>query len=92
MIIQTVLDDLNRLMPVKGEPIFSIVTRLREAMPQYIVGHLDNIRNIKSIMGQKYPGIYLTGASFEGLGIPDCIDQGKKAVKDVLQFLHLGQA
>ncbi|MEK4178103.1 protoporphyrinogen oxidase [Aeribacillus sp. FSL K6-1121] len=92
VIIQTVLDDLNRLMPVKGEPIFSIVTRLREAMPQYIVGHLDNIRNIKSIMGQKYPGIYLTGASFEGLGIPDCIDQGKKAVKDVLQFLHLGQA
>jgi len=29
----------------------------------------------------------MTGASFEGVGIPDCIDQGKQAVADVLSHL-----
>ncbi|MEC2185389.1 hypothetical protein, partial [Bacillus velezensis] len=31
--------------------------------------------------------VYATGASFEGVGIPDCIDQGKAAVYDSLAYL-----
>lgn len=89
VIVKTVLDDLNRITPIKGDPLFSVVTRLKEAMPQYIVGHKENIRNVKTIMAEKYPGIFLTGASFQGIGIPDCIDQGKEAVRDVLQFFNM---
>ncbi|WP_243291445.1 protoporphyrinogen oxidase [Bacillus sp. FJAT-47783] len=89
IIVKTVIEDLQRIMKIKGEPEFSIVTRLKQSMPQYNVGHKEKIQEVKKNVANTYPGIYLTGASFEGLGIPDCIDQGKHAVRDVLQFLNL---
>lgn len=87
VIVKTVLDDLNRITPIKSYPEFSVVTRLKHSMPQYNVGHLEKIQEIIEKMKVKYPGIFLAGASIEGLGIPDCIDQGKQAVTDILQFL-----
>ncbi|WP_044893225.1 protoporphyrinogen oxidase [Bacillus alveayuensis] len=89
IIVKTVLDDLNRIMRIEGKPEFSVVSRLMNSMPQYLVGHNEKIKEIRDKMATTYPGVYLTGSSFEGLGIPDCIDQGKQAVRDVLQFLRL---
>jgi len=87
VIVKTVLDDLNQIMDVGSNPEFSVVTRLKHSMPQYNVGHNEKIREIKEKLEEKYPGIFLAGASIEGLGIPDCIDQGKQAVSDILKFL-----
>ena len=36
---------------------------------------------------QSYPGVYITGAAFEGVGIPDCIDQGKAAISEAVSYL-----
>lgn len=91
VIVKTVLEDLRRIMDIDGEPEFSIVSRLKHSMPQYQVGHKEKVSEIKKQLSKAAPGVYLTGASFEGIGIPDCIDQGKQAVNDVLQFLQLEQ-
>lgn len=88
IILKTVMDDLKRIMDISGEPDFSIVSRLKHSMPQYQIGHKEQVQLIKRQMKESIPGIYLTGASFEGIGIPDCIDQGKQAVQDVLSYLQ----
>ncbi|KAA6453636.1 protoporphyrinogen oxidase [Bacillus swezeyi] len=85
--VKIVLDDLKRIMKIDGEPEMSCITRWNEAMPQYHVGHKKRINEIRERLKTSYPGIFVTGASFEGVGIPDCIDQGKQAVKDVLSHL-----
>ncbi|MEC1261680.1 protoporphyrinogen oxidase [Bacillus swezeyi] len=85
--VKIVLDDLKRIMKIDGEPEMSCITRWNEAMPQYHVGHKKRINEIREGLKTSYPGIFVTGASFEGVGIPDCIDQGKQAVKDVLSHL-----
>ncbi|MFN2746988.1 MULTISPECIES: protoporphyrinogen oxidase [Bacillus] len=85
--VKIVLDDLKRIMNIEGEPEMSCITRWNEAMPQYHVGHQKRIKEIREGLQTSYPGIFVTGASFEGVGIPDCIDQGKQAVKDVLSHL-----
>jgi len=56
-------------------------------MPQYHVGHKERIKEFRDALKASYPGVYATGASFEGVGIPDCIDQGKAAVYDSLAYL-----
>ncbi|QFK70496.1 protoporphyrinogen oxidase [Pradoshia sp. D12] len=84
---QIVLDDLNRIMQITEKPDFTIVTRWNEGMPQYEVGHLDRLKMIKERMDKELPGIYLAGASYHGIGMPDCIDQGIAAMNQVLTFI-----
>ncbi|MBS4198533.1 protoporphyrinogen oxidase [Bacillus sp. FJAT-49732] len=82
-----VLEDLKKTMDIEAKPLFTIVTRLEKSMPQYTVGHKNRIEEMKDKLGDDMPGVFVTGASFDGIGIPDCIDQGKKAVQDVLQYI-----
>lgn len=75
--------DLDKMMDIKGEPEFSIVTRLMNSMPQYEVGHIDRVHQIQRYMTENYPGLMLTGSSFEAVGLPDCIAQAKKAAEQL---------
>jgi protoporphyrinogen/coproporphyrinogen III oxidase len=82
-----VLQDLNKIMDISMEPEFTIVSRWKDAMPQYTVGHKDRLETMQSDVKRELPGLFIAGSSFEGLGLPDCIDQGEKAVHDVLKYL-----
>ncbi|MBH4643736.1 hypothetical protein I6C02_11940, partial [Staphylococcus aureus] len=42
---------------------------------QYHVGHIQQIRQIQAHIKQTYPRLRVTGASFEAVGLPDCITQ-----------------
>ncbi|MGM7682783.1 protoporphyrinogen oxidase [Cytobacillus sp. Hm23] len=87
-IIKVVLEDLNKTMNITSDPEFSIITRWKKSMPQYTVGHKERVENVKEVMEKELPGVFLAGSSFEGLGIPDCIDQGEEAVKKVLEYIQ----
>jgi protoporphyrinogen/coproporphyrinogen III oxidase len=88
-IIKIVLDDLSRTMDIAMQPEFAIVSRWKDSMPQYTVGHKQRLETIKKQMKAELPGVFLAGASFGGVGLPDCIDQGEEAVKEVLEFLNV---
>ncbi|GGF15883.1 protoporphyrinogen oxidase [Halobacillus andaensis] len=88
-ITEIALHDLNQIMKISDQPEFSIVTRWYDSMPQYTVGHKDRIRQVTEQMNRQLPGVYLAGASYEGIGLPDCIDQGEAAVEQVLEHLNL---
>lgn len=82
-IVEAVLGDLNKVMKITGKPLRTIVTRWKEAMPQYKVGHLKRIEHFKSILSNEFPGVFVAGAGFEGVGLPDCVNQGIEAAKQL---------
>jgi protoporphyrinogen/coproporphyrinogen III oxidase len=86
-IIEIALKDLKKTMDITEKPLFHIVTRWRKSMPQYTVGHLERMEDVKKSLTKELPGVFLAGGSFEGVGIPGCIDQGEMAVKKVLEYL-----
>ncbi|QHA90513.1 protoporphyrinogen oxidase [Bacillus sp. N1-1] len=86
-IVQTVLNDLNQIMEIEGHPEFYRITRWRQSMPQYEVGHRERIDQVIKGIQQKMPGVFLAGASYNGVGLPDCIDQGEEAVTSVQNYL-----
>ncbi|MBH0228728.1 protoporphyrinogen oxidase [Halobacillus yeomjeoni] len=86
-IVELALKDLNKIMNISDRPDFSVVTRWYDAMPQYKVGHKDRLKKVYDQMASELPGVYLAGGSYEGIGLPDCIDQGEAAVKQVLSYL-----
>ena len=84
---QIVLEDLKRIMNIVAKPAFTIVSRWKNAMPQYTVGHKERVQEMKEKVESDLPGVFIVGSSFDGLGLPDCIDQGKAAVEKVLQYI-----
>lgn len=86
-IIALVRKDLQKIMKIKQAPEFAVVTRWRNKMPQYTVGHVERLQAVREQMPAGLPGVFLAGSSYEGVGVPDCIDQGEQAVEQVLAFL-----
>ncbi len=83
-LIAAVRRDIKETMGITAEPIFTEITRLRRSMPQYPVGHVDNMKRLRERMAGELPGIWITGAAFDGVGLPDCIRQGKEAAHALL--------
>lgn len=87
-IVSIVRRDLKQMMTFKVDPEFTIVNRLPKSMPQYHVGHIKQIRKIQEHIKRTYPRLKITGAPFEAVGLPDCIQQGHNAVDDMLEELR----
>ncbi|WP_077325006.1 protoporphyrinogen oxidase [Virgibacillus siamensis] len=87
-ITDIVLRDLKKTMKITQQPEFSVITRWKNAMPQYTVGHNERIANVRADMDRELPGVYLTGSSYGGVGVPDCIGQGEQTAEEVLAFLR----
>jgi len=87
-IIKIVLDDLKKTMDITLNPDFAIVSRWKNSMPQYTVGHKQRLATILDHVKEELPGVFLAGASYGGVGVPDCIDQGEAAVQNVLEYFN----
>ena len=77
-LIDAVHRDFAQLLDIHGRPSLARVYRWPRLNPQYEVGHLERLAAIDSRL-QRLPGIHLIGAGFRGVGIPDCIAQGRAA-------------
>jgi protoporphyrinogen/coproporphyrinogen III oxidase len=88
-IIKIALEDLNKTMDIKAQPEFAVVSRWKEAMPQYTVGHKERVAKLKNDLANELPGVFVGGSSYEGVGLPDCIDQGESAVEKIMSYLNL---
>ena len=60
------------------------VVRWRRAMPQYEVGHLDRVERARDLLP---PGVFVTGAAYHGVGIPDCVQDATATAASVLEHL-----
>ncbi len=85
-IVWNAYQELRRILPISGYPDFYHVTRHYEAMPQYVTGHRQWLADLSNVLQSSLPGIWLAGASYEGIGLPDCIDQGKRSVGKAIQM------
>ncbi|MFD3258005.1 protoporphyrinogen oxidase [Paenibacillus lentus] len=86
-LIELVRKDLRELMNITAEPLFVEITRLPKSMPQYPVHHLRQIAEFRDRLDQTLPGIYATGAAFDGVGLPDCIRQAKELAEQMADKL-----
>lgn len=87
-LVDIVLRDLRKIMKLKGKPKFSVISRFQKAMPQYAVGHIERLECVEQYLHETLPGVYLAGASYRGVGVPDCIEQGKKAAVEAVSFIQ----
>jgi protoporphyrinogen/coproporphyrinogen III oxidase len=78
--------ELSDLIGASGDPLFLRVGRHPRAMPQYVLGHLDQVAAIRRKLA-RHPRLYLTGIAFDGVGIPDCIHAAESTADALLDAL-----
>lgn len=89
---KTVLQDLMKTIGINGAPVETIVSRWKNAMPQYTVGHEEKIARVKQELQEHFPTVKLSGSSFEGISIPECVMQGRTVAHEILNELDLLQS
>jgi oxygen-dependent protoporphyrinogen oxidase len=82
-IIAQVRETFKTLLGISAPPVLSRIFRWKNAQPQYHVGHLARVAEIKK-RAALHPGLSLTGAPYQGIGIPDCIHQGEQTAGQIL--------
>ena len=82
-IIASTKQQLQELLQVKGEPLFSQLKRWDATMPQYHVGHVDLVDQIEQQVAA-IPGLELAGNAYRGIGIPLCIRSAKSAIQRLI--------
>jgi oxygen-dependent protoporphyrinogen oxidase len=85
-ILTIVREELDQILGLKAEPLFTRVFKWKGAMAQYGVGHLDRLERIESLR-KKLPGLALAGNGYNGIGVPDCVRTGTAAVEEMLKVL-----
>jgi protoporphyrinogen/coproporphyrinogen III oxidase len=70
--------ELRDILGIEATPEIARIARWRRAMPQYVLGHVERLARIDEHVAG-LPGIFLLGAAYRGVGIPDCIEGGNQA-------------
>ena len=78
------LDELRHTVGIDTSPEFVKIQRLPFAKPRYTIGHLDRIQKIKKLVNE-HAGLVLAGAYFHGVGVPDCIREGRQAAETLCE-------
>ncbi len=85
-LVQLALEDLADAIGLSVRPVDAHVQRWGGALPQYAVGHVDRVRNIRASVAA-VGTLAVCGAAYDGLGIPACIASAEAAATQVLAVL-----
>jgi oxygen-dependent protoporphyrinogen oxidase len=78
--------ELAAILNIAGDPALTRVFRWPQATPQYLVGHLEHVRQIDQRLST-LPGLSVTGSGYRGTGIPDVVADARLTAAAAVAFL-----
>lgn len=85
-VVAKVRQDLALAMGIDAEPEFIRVFRHPQAIPQYTVGHGKRLQALEESL-RAHPGLILTGNSYRGIGLNDCVAAAERAADEAFILL-----
>jgi protoporphyrinogen/coproporphyrinogen III oxidase len=82
-VVALAVQQLSVLLQPLPEPLFTVVRRWPRSLPQYAVGHLERIARLEEQV-RALPGLHLIGNAYHGVGLPDLIQQGREAARQLM--------
>ncbi len=79
--------DLREIMGIDVPPEFVRIFRHQRAIPQYVAGHGARLQTIAARLSP-FPGLFLTGNAFYGVGLNDCVNASNQTAERVITFLR----
>ncbi|MGY1754754.1 protoporphyrinogen oxidase [Blastococcus sp. SYSU D01042] len=79
-LVGAVVDDVADLLGLaRPEPLQTALVRWGGGLPQYLVGHPARVAAVRAAVAG-VPGLEVAGAAFDGVGVPACIRDARRAV------------
>jgi protoporphyrinogen/coproporphyrinogen III oxidase len=78
---------LRPVIGLSGEPSFTRAYRWERTSAQHEVGHLERVAAIERALA-RHPGLFVTGSGFRGVGIPDCVADGRATAIAAAKWLQ----
>ncbi len=83
-LVAVVREELRQLVGIEGQPVAHCAHSWPAGFPLADVGHLERVSELEQYLPA---GIHLAGNAYRGIGVPDCIRQGRQAAGRVLEEL-----
>lgn len=81
------IEELDKLIGIKGKPAFIHHKYWPRAIPQYEVGY-DYYLSLMTDIEKENPGLYLDGNIRGGVSVPDCISSAIETAQKAASFLQ----
>jgi oxygen-dependent protoporphyrinogen oxidase len=78
---------LRPLLGIAGTPLVTRVYRWERANAQHVVGHLERVAALDRALTRR-PGLFVTGSAYRGVGIPDCVADGRATAAQADAYLR----
>jgi oxygen-dependent protoporphyrinogen oxidase len=85
-LIERVARETEDVLDLRARPRAAHLKRWPRSLPQYRVGHVATVERIEAAL-RSTAGIWITGASYRGSGIPDCIRQARATAESIRRWL-----
>jgi oxygen-dependent protoporphyrinogen oxidase len=85
-LVRSARAELKTILQIEATPALTKVFRWARGMPQYNLGHVERVAQIEARV-EKQPGLFVAGAAYRGVGIPDCIRSANDVATKTLEFL-----
>lgn len=85
-LLHVVQAELRDLLAINATPVSYRAYRWLNGYPQASVGHLDHVAAIERALPA---GLLVTGSSYRGLAVPDCVRQGREAARKIRPLLKI---
>jgi oxygen-dependent protoporphyrinogen oxidase len=79
-----VAGEVGSIMEASAPPLETRIHRWDQALPVYEPGHFDRVAAAERALPD---GIAIAGASYRGVGVPDCIASGRDAARRLVNRL-----
>lgn len=86
VLIERTLADLDDLLGLDGEPVFTEHIAWKKAIPQYEVGY-GRFHDIMDGLEERNPGLFLAGSYRDGIAVPDLVTAGYENAERISQFV-----
>jgi oxygen-dependent protoporphyrinogen oxidase len=79
-LVERSLKAIQPLLGITAAPMFTRVYRWVRANAQHEVGHVERLDAIDRALA-RHPGLLVTCSGFRGVGVPDCIADGRAVAR-----------
>lgn len=85
-LLAMVLRNLETIMQIRGKPVYWSMTRWKQAIPQYVLGH-QRVMDALSNFEQTYRGLFFCSNFRGGISVGDCIQNSESIARQAASFL-----
>ncbi len=85
-LLQVALAELDSILRISGEPVFTFVKKWEKAIPQYNIGY-DSVINALDDFRKKHPQIFFCSNFHKGIAVGDCVKNALSMAAEIAAFL-----